>query len=334
MRPTTFVIGFAGLFAHGGTAAPVATSVSGDLRVTGFLGQNFDSTGRDGAWYSVISDVSHQPELPSTQINMRVTSPIASLPQIAYITGLSVLTTDADGLDHSIVIRVTDPHSLESSCPVGMSPCLADGALTVEIDGEEALRAPGTVQVGSGVAVSAVNLPGACRSFGFETESAVKVEEQTTASRRRRLSAVTGLQDMAYWILGGPEVADLVECTEYVAFATTTGEHGLFAHDSEHASFQIMTPGALIRLSHGRLHRLSMRDLTDEFDLLPERRTWRMDLALEETGFNSDVTGILGGNNARRKPILHGEQPIRGAREEYRVVGPLEIFAQEKENHE
>ena len=100
---------------------------------------------------------------------MRVTSPVAELPEITYITGLSILTTDTDGLDHSIVIQVTNPQSLESSCPVGMSPCLADGALTVEIDGEETLLAPGTVDVGSGVAVSTVNLPGACRSFGFET---------------------------------------------------------------------------------------------------------------------------------------------------------------------
>lgn len=121
-----------------------------------------------GAWYAVISDISDHSDLPSTHINMRVTSPVAALPEITYITGLSVITTDSDGLDHSIVIQVTDPHSLESSCPVGMSPCLANGSLTVEIDGEESLLAPGTVEVGPGVAISAVNLPGACRSFGFE----------------------------------------------------------------------------------------------------------------------------------------------------------------------
>ena len=83
-------------------------------------------------------------------------------------TGLSVLTTDADDFDHSIVIEVKDPHSLESSCPAGVSPCLADGSLRVVLDGEEALNAPGTVVLGEEVQVSAVNLPGACRSFGFE----------------------------------------------------------------------------------------------------------------------------------------------------------------------
>jgi len=87
---------------------------------------------------------------------------------ISSETGLSVLTTDADNYDHSIVIEVKDPHSLKSSCPTGVSPCLADGSLRVALDGEEALLAPGTVLLGKDVQISAVNLPGACRSFGFE----------------------------------------------------------------------------------------------------------------------------------------------------------------------
>lgn len=82
--------------------------------------------------------------------------------------GLSVLTADADGFDHSIVIEVKDPHNLDSSCPGEVSPCLADGSLRVVLDGEETLLAPGTVSLGQGVQISAANLPGACRSFGFE----------------------------------------------------------------------------------------------------------------------------------------------------------------------
>ena len=73
-------------------------------------------------------------------------------------------------------------------------------------------------------------------------------EEYFKAGRRELSSPVTGLQDMAYWILGDTAVANLVECAEYVAVATASGEEGVFTHDSEHASFQIMTPGALVRL--------------------------------------------------------------------------------------
>ena len=69
------------------------------------------------------------------------------------------------------------------------------------------------------------------------------------------------------------------ECVEYVARAEVE-EGGLFAHQSEHASFQIVTPKATIRLSHGRLHQLAMRDPTDRFDL-PDHLTWQMNMALD-----------------------------------------------------
>ena len=130
--------------------------------MTGFRGQRFDFTGEDGAWYAILS------ALPSVHLNMRVTSPIPSVPEITYITGIAINTTDAAGVAHTIVISVTDPHNLDSTCPVGVSPCLAQGSLTVELDGGVALLAPGEHVLGPNVAVSAVNLPGACRSFGFE----------------------------------------------------------------------------------------------------------------------------------------------------------------------
>lgn len=134
----------------------------GDPHMTGFRGQKFDFTGDDGGWYSVLS------ALPGIHLNMRVTSPVPSVPEITYITGIAIKTTDGAGVDHTIVISVTDPHSLDSYCPVAMSPCLAGGALSVEIDGESPLLAPGEVTLGPDMAISAVNLPGACRSFGFE----------------------------------------------------------------------------------------------------------------------------------------------------------------------
>ena len=134
---------------------------SGDPHMTGFLGQKFDFTGEDGGWYCLIKD-------DNMQVSMRVTTPVPSVPEITYITGLSVLTKDVDGSDHDIVIQVKDPYNLDSSCPEGVSPCLADGALAVVLDGEETLLAPGTVSLGAAVEVSAANLPGACRSFGFD----------------------------------------------------------------------------------------------------------------------------------------------------------------------
>lgn len=48
--------------------------------MTGFLGQKFDFTGEDGGWYTLIADV-------NMNVNMRVTAPVADLPDITYITG-------------------------------------------------------------------------------------------------------------------------------------------------------------------------------------------------------------------------------------------------------
>lgn len=129
----------------------------------------------------------------------RVTSPLPEAPTITYITGLAVMTTDNDGVDHSIVITVKDPHSLDSSCPAGheASPCLADGSLSVLLDGEESLFGPGSVVLGQDVVVSAVNLPDPCRSFEFEEYW--ERRKLADASYGRRLQGKQ--QSMGEWIL-------------------------------------------------------------------------------------------------------------------------------------
>ena len=153
-------------------APPPHTPLAGDPHMTGFRGQKFDFTGEDGRWYSVLSD--RQPN--NIHLNMRVTSPVKGLPEITYITGIGIKTVDADGRDHTILVTVDDPYSLDSACPVGVSPCLADGALTVELDGEIALLSPGEVVLGPQVAVSAANLPGACR-YAQVPESALAMTQ-------------------------------------------------------------------------------------------------------------------------------------------------------------
>ncbi|CAM9659945.1 unnamed protein product [Scytosiphon promiscuus] len=289
-------------------------TVCGDPHMTGFLGQKFDFTGEDGGWYALIADM-------NLTVNMRVTSPVDGLPEITYITGLSVLTTDADGFDHSIVIHVKDPHDLDTSCPAEVSPCLADGSLRVVLDGEETLLAPGTVRLGQGVQISAANLPGACRSFGFEKYWERKQLEN--ARHGRRLGEAL---NMGEWILGDPTATNMDECVEYVARAEAE-DGGLFAHQSEHASFMIVTPKSTIRLSHGRLHQIAMRDPTDQYDL-PNHLTWQMNVAITHSEVSHDAKGVLGETfvptrDANGEPIMTGMEAIRGKQEDYRVEGAL-----------
>ena len=277
--------------------------------MTGFRGQTFDFTGEDGEWYCLVSD------LPSMHLNMRVTAPVPSLPEITYITGISVVTTDAEGFDHSIVVEVTNPHSLESVCPAGVNPCLADGALSVFIDGAEELLQPGTVSVAPGVSVSAVNLPGECRSFGFEKYWERKKLEYAQATGRRLAT-----QSMGEWVLGDPTATNMAECMDYVEKATASGDAGLFEHQSEHTSFQIVMPTATIRLSHGRLHQLPMRDPTDRFDL-PDHTTWQMNMAVDHNDVSLGATGVLGETlvptiDDRGMPIMQGMGAIRGSQDD------------------
>lgn len=122
-----------------------------------------------------------------------------------------------------------------------------------------------------------------------------KKAEYAQADHRRLLTS-EGMQDMGAWVLGDPTATNMDEYGEYVARATVAGSGGgggLFAHESEHASFQIMTPAAKIRLTHGRLHQLPERDPTDRFDI-PDHVTWQMNLAIDHNDLSVGTTGILG----------------------------------------
>lgn len=65
--------------------------------MTGFLGQKFDFTGEDGAWYCLIAD-------DQININMRVTSPVVDLPEITYITGIDIKTSNLHRAQHSLAL--------------------------------------------------------------------------------------------------------------------------------------------------------------------------------------------------------------------------------------
>eukprot|EP00752_Nemacystus_decipiens_P004153 g3800.t2 len=109
------------------------------------------------------------------------------------------------------------------------------------------------------------------------------------------------------------------ECVEYVARAEVE-DGGLYAHQSEHALFQIATPKATIRLSHGRLHQIATRDPTDQYDL-PDHLTWQMNMAVDHYEINRDAKGVLGETfvvtrDANGNPIMTGMEAIRGKQED------------------
>ena len=86
----------------------------------------------------------------------------------------------------------------------------------------------------------------------------------------------------------------------------------------------IVTPTATIRLSHGRLHQLAMRDPTDHFDL-PDHLTWQMNMAIDQSTLNHSAQGILGETfvptrDADGNMIMTGMNSIRGVQEDCKLA--------------
>ena len=299
------------------TVSVTEARVHGDPHLVGLAGQKFDFTGQSNSWYALLS------AWGTDHINMRVTAPLAALPGVTYITGISVQTDDEDGVGHSIVIFVTDPNVLDTSCPADAQPCIGDGALTVLLDGVS-VTSPGMKDLGSGVSFIAANIPGECRPFGFERywQQKVRDAELLSAQSGRHLSAIP---TMDRWIAEDPSATNPTECKEYVTKAV---EHGtLFAHQSEHVSFQLNTPNLTLRLNHGKLHQLPERDPTNTFDI-PDHTTFQMNLGLLGIKRDDTMQGIIGETSVptvdeHGAKIMSGLEAIRGQEIDYKVDGEL-----------
>lgn len=288
----------------------------------GFRGQKFDFTGQDGGYYALLVDE------PSTLLTMKVHAPVPTVSQITYIVGFALKANDLNGVPHTVEVRTNHPENFnaQTQCPGGENePCLADGALTVLLDGKPMTR-PGMQTLAPGLIVGAVNLPGECRPFGFENYWAKKVHEaeMTAAVAGRRLEVSS--MSMDDWVLRDQAATNRAECEAYVARAVE--QDTLFTYQSEHVSFQIVTPQLSIRANHGKLHQIAMRDPTDKFDL-PDHRTFQQNIGLERAVVGDFPQGVLGETtrpilDEAGNPIMFGMSAIRGGEEDYRVSGPFD----------
>ena len=127
------------------------------------------------------------------------------------------------------------------------------------------------VELDGGVAVSALNIPGECRPFGFEK---YWLDKQEAADHRSLLAAFSP----GMWLKKDTKRTDPDACDNYIDEASATGT--LFDHQSEHASFQITSPSLSLRVNVGKVHQLAMRDPTDNFDL-PDHVAYQMNVVFE-----------------------------------------------------
>lgn len=242
---------------------------------------------------------------------------------------MSIISPDLDGVMHTMTVLVGNPETLEAECPIGVSPCLGNGALRVILDGRSVER-PGETTLGRQVTFGAVNIPGECRPFGFEKYWGRKVHEAelfAAAGGNRRLD-INPVIPMAEWILQDRLATNKPECQSYVNVAQAEGT--LLDHQSEHVSFQLATPSFRMRLNYGKLHQLATRDPTDQFDL-PDHITHQMNFGLSDVVLGENPLGIMGETAVVRadqqfgQPIMHGLGVISGAEEDYKVDGALGV---------
>ena len=109
----------------------------------------------------------------------------------------------------------------------------------------------------------------------------------------------------------------MAECTYFIERSAEVAG-GLFAHQSEHSIFRIVTPAANIRLSHGKQYELVKRDTTDTIGL-PGNVTRQMNLAIGQGYVSRDAKGVLGETvvpmrDADGNKIMHCVRCIRGVK--------------------
>lgn len=166
--------------------------------------------------------------------------------------------------------------------------------------------------------MAAVNIPGECRPFGFEKYWLAQEKARQAAMGHRSLRNAL---PMAEWLLRDGHRTNPVECEKYVHGAVTAGS--LFNHGSEHSSFQITSPVLSLRLNHGKVHQVAMRDPTDTIDL-PDHLAFQMNVGFFKIVLGDNPKGSIGETirpvlDQDGQPIMHGLDAIRGDEEDYRV---------------
>ena len=287
---------------------PCGFDVCFDPHLQGLRGQHIEWTGVDGEWYALVRD-----EEDDLQINVRTTSPLSKdFPDRQFITGMAVLSQG-----HSLVVQVKEPYTVDTQgCSGDVSPCLADGGLSVSVDGEpvDYLAGPSNdVHLSGGIELSSSNLPPACREFGGRKVWARMQKDMLRG--RRQLSAAKTFED---WMLGFAHMVSPEFCATFVT------NDDLYKVQSDQALLRIVTPTAVVRLSAGINHRRAGK--TDRFGRdLPELDFWQMGVGVE--GLNIDhksLSGLLGETSrvvvdAEGNEVMGGAEALPGTIEDYRV---------------
>ena len=148
-----------------------------------------------------------------------------------------LLTSDQRGNGWNRPENITTVRAIRSRNRPILSPCIVQSSFTKPFIPMFHLFCQ--VGLDGGVAVSALNIPGECRPFGFEK---YWLDKQEAADHRSLLAAFSP----GMWLKKDTKRTDPDACDNYIDEASATGT--LFDHQSEHASFQITSPSLSLRV--------------------------------------------------------------------------------------
>ncbi|CAM9292956.1 unnamed protein product [Ectocarpus sp. 8 AP-2014] len=288
----------------------------GDPHMAGLLGQRINWSGVDGGWYSLIKD-----DNADLNVNVRVTAPLPDeFPDRQLMTSLAVVSEG-----HSLVIQVANPYTIDTDgCPERVSPCLANGGLSIIVDGQEVdelLRFSREMPVADGaMTVSASNLPVECRQFGGHKIWA-RIHQEMLQGRRKLL----GGESLEDWILRNEDGMPAPGwCAKYIA------ENDPAELQSTHAIFKIETSTVTVRLNAG-VNYQGNGELDWDGRVLPDLEFWQMDVGMRGLDVDNPALSGLLGETARPvydengQAVMKGSKAFRGSVEDYRVSGALGV---------
>lgn len=280
-----------------------------DPHIDGLRGQSHEWAGRDTEWYALIQD-----EDLGLHINVRVTVPLQQeSPHRKLVTGVSVLFGE-----HSFVVEANDPYSAGGSgCPLGVIPCLADGALTFAVDNEQPAALHGFfdgARFHNGIVLSATNVPAECGQFGVGGGIWATAHEGTLRGQK-----AFDRKTFEEWVLISRDTS-LDWCAKYIT------ERGLADVQSTHALLRIETPVVTVRVGVGPDYRGGGKDRKDDRPLWG-LDLWQMDVGLEGLLVGDTLSGVLGETDwpsadSNGQVIMSGPDAPRFFGPDYRVSGP------------
>lgn len=289
---------------------PCGVKACSDPHLQGLRGQHIEWTGVDGGWYALVAD-----KEDDLQINVRTTAPSPiDFPDRQFITGVAILSHG-----HSLIVEVEDPYTTETpGCSGDVSPCLADGGLSVSVDGElvDYLNGPtNTAHLPGDIELSSSNLPLECREFGGRKVWA-RMQKNMLRGHRQLVVSSNTFKD---WVLSF--IQNMVAPEFCAAFVTNDD---LFNVQSDQALLRIVTPTAVVRLSAGINTRHAGKK--DSFGRdLPELDFWQMGVGVEGVSLHHEsLSGLLGETSrvvvdTEGNEVMGGPEALPGMIEDYRV---------------